>query len=104
MYMDEALAVRLNEEGILGAQQAWTNAGIECEIIHTGGGCWALFAELGNGLQAVQSEMGFGIYTNEEWNVWLKHTDTVKFDDYEAQISWIKFVQLQPNKEWQLSE
>ena len=104
MYMGEALKLRLEEEGVLVAQEAWTKAGIECEIIHTGGGCYALVAQLEDGLEAVQSEMGFGIYVNEEWNIWLKHTDKVPYDDFAAQVSWIKFVQGHPNREWQLSE
>ena len=87
------LETMFTEQGLTQAFQAWEAAGIKCDIEHTGGNIWCLVAELDNGMTAVMSEDGFSIFTNEDWNVWIKATEEVYADDHDAQIDWIRKVQ-----------
>jgi len=97
------LDTMFSEQGLTQAFEAWEAAGIKCDIEHTGGNIWCLVAELESGMTAVMSEDGFSIFTNEDWNVWIKATEEVEADDHDAQIQWIKNVQKAATS-WELSE
>jgi len=87
--------------GLFETERAWVAAGLDCEIVNTGGGIYCLVAELPNGMTAVRGEDAFIIFTNEEWNEWIKETEEVYPGDYEEQLNWIKTVQ-ESNVTWTL--
>ena len=89
------------KSGMFETERAWKAAGLECEIISTGGGFYCLVADLPNGMTAVRGEDAFTIFTNEEWNEWIKETEEVYPGDYEAQLNWINAVQ-ESNVTWTL--
>lgn len=97
------LETMFSEQGLTQAFEAWKAEGIKCDIEHTGGNIWCLVAELDNGMTAVMSEDGFSIFTNEDWNVWIKATAEVYANDHDAQIQWIQNVQTAATS-WELSE